>query len=1144
MKQKFFFWVALATMLITGALSADVRASLNVLGNSIPLKDGTSTVGNITIEQDVESRVLQILFGKRSVQTLDVVSSDYLISYVGDDYDFILVGFDEDLEINHSTEYEKDLFYLWDTKSDPVEVLFMNTTLEEDVTLKINMTTETSWVPVFDLQNVNLHLNPFGTGLVADDKLRKLNLDINTASDMIFKDNQKEEAYVNLGYGDYHFAFTNTKEKGDIFFSNVIVTGLGRLDTYDERNYVTNPQGLGFYYTGSQAGLYECGAGLEYVKRYQGEVTLAYAPSSLQYFGPGDYSSWRLQETCEGGVVLQVTCSGDLSSLKGENLPWVPYKDIITRVELSENVMNPCDKLPKGAFKEFTALTSASLGGLYGLKEIPDELFMNCGKLAEVTLPAISEGIESIGKHAFWMCQQLKTFEIPATVEEIGDCAFYYCPQLDVTLPKNLKKVGYQAFGFFVGTVRMPKDISEEVETVLEDETLGWKSVFAVTRLVFEGTMAEWLARDNKWIMQAWTKSSSSGGFLNIGGEDIVDLVIPEGITELKPYAFANAAQIKTITFPSTLTKIGKRAFYTNKRLEAAGLPDNITGIGEECFSYSGIETLTLSKNITVIPEDAFSGCEDLASVILPEGLTTISESAFEGCEALKTLVLPNSVTTIRPFAFMGSGLTEVTLPKNLTTLSPMAFASCLFLSTVHIPAGMGEVELDLTYLDELPEESKLYLGFPFVTGIRFGGDMAEWVAKGRPWLMENLPATIPDYINEVYIPHEVNLYLAGSDEPLSNAVVPEGVTAIPEDAFHLTTLTTLSLPKSLTDVRAGAFAGCKSLIAAECKAVVPPTLGKDAFKGIDEDAELDVFAAAVEAYTASDWSKYFAIKGTFAEYKVTAASSDEALGEVSLTFDPKDIMGEEGKNSFLVGSNAKAHLVATPKGKARFVSWNDKSEDATLAERDVVISSDLDFVATFEKDSFDIDVTVLGIAPSLVEITGAGRYGEGDDATLSFELKDKDHYTFSMWLFDKEYYRTTGTLAFEDIDAHHYVEIVFIPNKYAVTATVIPAGAGVVKGQGDYEYGTGYTLTLEPAEGYELKEWRDGVVLDEKSNVLTGFVYGTISIEVELYEKKTGTGLDEVVNRQSSIRKYIIDGVLYILRDGKMYNVQGQRVR
>lgn len=1132
MKQKFLFWVALATMLVTGRLfAATPYTSLSVLGASLELKDGISKVGNITIEQDIAGKVLQISFGSFPNQRLDVPSDVSLIDFKSNESYVVLIGFDESLEINHGLEDKKALFrFNGKEGSDPMEVYLANNSTKEDLTLTINGTTETTNADVFSLVETHLHLNTLDL-MELSGKLHKLNFDISHASNYIFSMGSLNPSYVDLGYGDYHFAFTNTEKKGDVFDGNIVVSGLGRLDTYDERNYVTNPQGLGFYLNGDQAGLYKCDATLTSPNRYMGEVTLTYAPTNWQYFGPGDYSSWRLQESCEGGVILQATCAGDLSSLESEDLPWMPYKDIITRVELQEDVMYPCDKLPKEIFRDFTALTSASLSGISGLKEISDGMFWGCEKLTEVTFPTITEGIESIGDHAFWMCEKLTTMELPETIEEIGDCAFYFCPQLDVTLPKSLKKVGYRAFDQ-CNTVTMPKEIGENVETVKENEEGQWASVFRIVRLVFPGTMQEWLARDNKWIMSAWTNYTSDGGYLNIDGEDIVDLVIPNGTTELKPYAFANAVQIKTVTFPSTLTKIGDRAFYECKKLEAANLPDNITELGDECFAYSGIETLTLPKGLTVIPKEAFSFCENLESLNLPEGLLGIGVEAFYGCVALQTLVLPNSVTTIAPAAFAGSGLKEVTLPKSLNYIEISAFSSCLFLTTVNIPAGMGDVEFDMSSLngltiDELSDEQKMVFGFPFVTDIRFGGDLNEWLSKSRPWLMENLSATIPDFINEIYVPHEVNLYLSGSDEPLQEAVVPEGVTAIPEYAFHMTTLASLTLPASIKEIGARAFEGCKNIQNTYIYAWNPPTLGKDAFEGIN--GFITPWYTARNNYEkAEGWGTYVSSQLDYSLWpvpmrddyvQVTVKEGQEALGSVSLNVPEQHRTGGyESETELTVMEGGDITVVAEPAENCRFVrwerwlyngamiasDWEEVSNEASYTTQALGLSFDGAmqniFRAVFEKDSFDISVTVKGIDPSLVEITGAGRYGEGDNATLSFTLKDDEHYTFSMWLFDENNFRTTQTLSFENIDANHDVEIVFNVNKYTVTATVIPAGAGVVKGQGEYDYGTDYTLTLEPAEGYELKEWRDGIVLEnEITNTLSGFVYGNVNVECVL---------------------------------------------
>ena len=340
--------------------------------------------------------------------------------------------------------------------------------------------------------------------------------------------------------------------------------------------------------------------------------------------------------------------------------------------------------------------------------------------------------------------------------------------------------------------------------------------------------------------------------------------------------------------------------------------------------------------------------------------------------------------------------------------------------------------------------------------------------------------------------------------------------------------------------------------------------------------------------------------------YRVTAVSADDALGEVTLTFDDKDIIskGEEA-NDFTVVPNAVGHLVATPKDKyTGFVRWNDEAEGFTLAERDITVTGDFDYIATFHKDSFNVVVTVEGIDPELVVINGAGKYGRGDNVTLTFKMED-EHYDFEEWHFDKNNFEDEATLFFEEIDADHDVQIVFKAKYYTVSATVIPAEGGIVKGQGDYEYGSTYTLTLEPAEGWELKEWRDGEALEETSNVLTGLVYGDITIECVLQQnivtytvtfldwnatilyvekveegkdakgpdetptregykfvgwepsitnitsdliviaqyEKSGTGLEDVQGNDLQCTKVLRDGVLYLMYNGTMYDVQGRRI-
>ena len=68
-----------------------------------------------------------------------------------------------------------------------------------------------------------------------------------------------------------------------------------------------------------------------------------------------------------------------------------------------------------------------------------------------------------------------------------------------------------------------------------------------------------------------------------------------------------------------------------------------------------------------------------------------------------------------------------------------------------------------------------------------------------------------------------------------------------------------IEIPNSVTDLNEGAFSYCKELESITSKAVIPPTLGKDVFKGVDETIPVYVPKESVDAYKNADGWKEFA---------------------------------------------------------------------------------------------------------------------------------------------------------------------------------------------------------------------------------------------------------------------------------------------
>ena len=116
-----------------------------------------------------------------------------------------------------------------------------------------------------------------------------------------------------------------------------------------------------------------------------------------------------------------------------------------------------------------------------------------------------------------------------------------------------------------------------------------------------------------------------------------------------------------------------------------------VTVIGVNAFQQKNITSVTIPDSVTVIGNNAFSGCESLTSVTIPDSVTTIGDSAFIGCN-MTSVIIPDSVTTIGNSAFSFTGLTSVIIPDSVTTIGDSAFWSCSNLTSVTIPDSVTNI--------------------------------------------------------------------------------------------------------------------------------------------------------------------------------------------------------------------------------------------------------------------------------------------------------------------------------------------------------------------------------------------------------------------------------------------------------------------
>lgn len=151
------------------------------------------------------------------------------------------------------------------------------------------------------------------------------------------------------------------------------------------------------------------------------------------------------------------------------------------------------------------------------------------------------------------------------------------------------------------------------------------------------------------------------GKYLSTDGNEYSgDIIIPESVN----YDGSNFK----------VTSIGKSAFAYRSSLTSITIPKNVTSIGSGAFS--GCNNLRSVICHCSIPESCFRGMTSLKEVILGEEVTKIGDNAFEGCSGFTSINIPNSVTSIGSNAFsVCSGLTSITIPNSVTFIGDYAFA-------------------------------------------------------------------------------------------------------------------------------------------------------------------------------------------------------------------------------------------------------------------------------------------------------------------------------------------------------------------------------------------------------------------------------------------------------------------------------------
>ena len=241
--------------------------------------------------------------------------------------------------------------------------------------------------------------------------------------------------------------------------------------------------------------------------------------------------------------------------------------------------------------------------------------FYGCESLAELTL---KDGITTLGG-SFYSCNLLTTVNIPGSIKEVGYQDFSSCTGLTtVTLNEGTENVTFNGCTN-LENINFPSTIkevtitnNEKLETVTLNEGIqkinsfnycsALKQINIPSTVTYIGTFRDCYALEKVIVadIASWCAArhydsrfygpQKMAGKLYLGTPashtEIINLVIPEGVTTIKGEAFFGLPNITTITLPSSLTMIEGKVFQ------------GCTGVTDVyCFANSATMTWSESES-------------------------------------------------------------------------------------------------------------------------------------------------------------------------------------------------------------------------------------------------------------------------------------------------------------------------------------------------------------------------------------------------------------------------------------------------------------------------------------------------------------------------------------------------------------------
>jgi len=315
----------------------------------------------------------------------------------------------------------------------------------------------------------------------------------------------------------------------------------------------------------------------------------------------------------------------------------------------------------------------------------------NCNAIVESSTNTLIAGCKNtiipntvtrIGSAAFYDHNEITTIAIPSSVTSLGNQAFRGSGLTSINIPEGVTNIEFWAFGechdLTSVTVNNPNPIS-----LSDDQDLGFDRGNAVL-YVPAGSKEAYEAADywkefkeikeikesNIYFADANVKALCVENW-DTDGDGELSEDEAAAVTELGEVFKGNTdiTSFDELQYFTGLTSIGENAFDGCENLTSIVIPNTVTTIGVAAFNDTGFENFTVPGTVTTIDWGAFTWNSSLKRIVFEEGVESVGNIQFYGCSNLEEVVFPSTLTggqMLDMFNYGGANkLTHIVMPIN-----------------------------------------------------------------------------------------------------------------------------------------------------------------------------------------------------------------------------------------------------------------------------------------------------------------------------------------------------------------------------------------------------------------------------------------------------------------------------------------------